>query len=60
MAGVRRSGIGEAGGKELRFDGVSGIAYEATELPRAGSALRFFFEIRPVDIKADGRGLAIL
>ena len=49
-------GVAVTGGKDDRLDGVSGMTAEAG----ISSTLRFRFEMRPVDMKAAGSGLAIL
>jgi hypothetical protein len=53
-------GVAVIGGKELRFEGVSGIAYAANWSFAGKSTFRLRFEIRPVDMNAAGSGLAIL
>lgn len=60
-SGRSGSGFGPAGNKLIgRLHGVSGIFLLNPDGLWGSSALRFFLEIRPVDINAAGRGLTSL
>jgi len=58
LTGFRAAlGVSAIGGNEFRFDGVPGMTYVSS---LCSSTFRFFFEIKPVDMKATGFGLALL
>ncbi len=57
---LRRNGDEEMGGKDTLFEGVSGIALPAKMPPGGRSTFLLRLEIKPVDMNAAGRGLAIL
>lgn len=56
---LRGNGLWVAGGKEARFDGVSGISNDPRESPPISEG-RLRFEMSPVDMKAAGNGFAML